>query len=38
VPSAGIESAIVVPDLLFKEIAIKPSPAGLREFPAVSAP
>jgi hypothetical protein len=38
VPSAGIESAIVTPDLLFKKLTLKPSSAGLRPFPAVAAP
>lgn len=38
VPSAGIESSIVSPDLLFKKLTIKPSAAGLRPFPAIPSP
>ncbi len=38
VPSSGIESAIVTPNLLFDQLTIKPNPAGLRSFPAISAP
>lgn len=38
VPSGGIESAIVTPDLLFKEIEVKQSTTGLRPAPRIAAP
>jgi len=38
VPSSGIESAIVTPDLLFKEIDIKPITSGKRPKPVVPSP
>ncbi len=38
VPSGGIESAIVTPDLLFKEIEVKQSTAGQRPAPRIAAP
>jgi hypothetical protein len=38
VPSAGIESSINTPDLLFQELDIKPSKYGLRPPPLLPAP
>jgi TldD protein len=38
VPSSGIESAVVTPDLLFKEIDLKPITSGRRAAPAVPSP
>lgn len=38
VPSAGIESSVTTPDLLFKELEIMPSTAGQRGFPAIAPP
>jgi hypothetical protein len=38
VPSSGIESAIVTPDLLFEQLDIKPSAAGRRPPPTIPAP
>jgi hypothetical protein len=38
VPSSGIESSVVTPDLLFRELDVKPSAAGRRPHPAVLAP
>jgi TldD protein len=38
VPSGGIESAIVTPDLLFKEIEVKQSTAGQRATPRIGSP
>jgi hypothetical protein len=38
VPSSGIESAIVVPDLLFKELDVVPVRTGRRGAPAVASP
>jgi TldD protein len=38
VPSSGIESAVVTPDLLFKEIDLKPITSGRRPKPAVPSP
>lgn len=38
VPSAGVESAISTPDLLFKELDLKASTAGRRAFPVVKPP
>jgi hypothetical protein len=38
VPSSGIESAILTPDLLFRELDIKPSAAGRRPRPAIPPP
>ncbi|MEZ4368681.1 MAG: metallopeptidase TldD-related protein [Kofleriaceae bacterium] len=38
VPSAGIESAIVTPDLLFKELDVITNTAGQRPLPAIAPP
>ena len=38
VPSAGIESSVATPDLLFKKLAIKRSTAGTRPKPLIPAP
>lgn len=38
VPSSGIESAVVTPDLLFKELEVMPYTAGKRERPAIPRP
>ena len=38
VPSAGVESSIVTPDLLFRELDITPSTLGRRPEPAIPAP
>ncbi len=38
VPSGGIESSIVTPDLLFKEIEVKQSTAGQRPAPRIGSP
>ena len=38
VPSSGIESSVVTPDLLFEELDIKTSAAGRRPPPSVPAP
>jgi len=38
VPSSGIESAIVTPDLLFERLDIKPTAAGRRPLPLVAPP
>lgn len=38
VPSGGIESAVVTPDLLFKEIEVKQSTAGQRATPRIPSP
>jgi hypothetical protein len=38
VPSSGVESAIVTPDLLFKELELVGSSAGKRPLPAVPRP
>jgi len=38
VPSAGVESAIVAPDLLFEELGITRTKVGFREKPAVPRP
>jgi TldD protein len=38
VPSAGVESAIVTPDLLFRELDISPSTIGRRPGPAIPPP
>jgi predicted Zn-dependent protease len=38
VPSGGIESAIVTPDLLFKELDVAGSRAGVRPLPVVEKP
>jgi predicted Zn-dependent protease len=38
VPSSGIESAIVTPDLLFKDLDVEGSTAGLRPLPVVEKP
>jgi TldD protein len=38
VPSSGIESAVVTPDLLFKEIDLKPITSGRRPKPAIPSP
>jgi hypothetical protein len=38
VPSAGVESAIVTPDLLFRELDISPSTLGRRPPPALPPP
>jgi hypothetical protein len=38
VPSGGIESAVITPDLLLKEIDIVPSTAGERPAPAIPRP
>jgi TldD protein len=38
VPSAGVESAIATPDLLFRELDIGPSSIGRRPAPVVPAP
>jgi TldD protein len=38
VPSAGVESAVATPDLLFRELDIVPSALGRRMQPAVPAP
>ena len=38
VPSAGIESAVETPDLLFRELELRPSKFGLRPPPALSRP
>ncbi len=38
VPSGGIESAVVTPDLLFKEIEVKQSTAGQRATPRIPGP
>ena len=38
VPSAGVESAIVTPDLLFKELDIVPSAIGQRAAPLIPPP
>ncbi len=38
VPSAGVESAIATPDLLFRELDLKVSNAGRRPFPLIPPP
>jgi hypothetical protein len=38
VPSAGVESSVVTPDLLFRELDISPSTLGRRPEPAIPAP
>ncbi|HEU5056691.1 MAG TPA: metallopeptidase TldD-related protein [Kofleriaceae bacterium] len=38
VPSAGVESSIATPDLLFRELDITPSTLGRRPEPAIPAP
>jgi TldD protein len=38
VPSGGIESSIIVPDLLFKEVDVKPSTTGQRPPPRIPSP
>ncbi len=38
VPSAGVESSITTPDLLFRELDIRRTPASLIEAPVVPAP
>ncbi len=38
VPSSGIESSVTTPDLLFKELDLRPSTTGLRARPAVPPP
>ncbi len=38
VPSAGVESAIATPDLLFRELDLKVSNSGRRPFPLIPAP
>ncbi len=38
VPSSGIESSVTTPDLLFSELDVVPSTAGLRALPVVPAP
>jgi len=38
VPSSGVESAIVTPDLLFEEIEVIGSAVGKRDMPAVKRP
>ncbi|HVV81442.1 MAG TPA: metallopeptidase TldD-related protein [Kofleriaceae bacterium] len=38
VPSSGIESSVTTPDLLFQELDVVPSTAGLRALPLVPAP
>ena len=38
VPSSGIESAVVTPDLLFKELEITPYKVGQRAKPAIPRP
>jgi hypothetical protein len=38
VPSSGIESSIVTPDLLFKDLDVEGSSAGLRPLPVVEKP
>ena len=38
VPSAGVESAVAAPDILFRELDIVPSAMGRRLAPALSAP
>jgi predicted Zn-dependent protease len=38
VPSGGIESAIITPDLLFKELDVAGSRAGIRPLPVVDKP
>jgi TldD protein len=38
VPSAGVESAVATPDLLFRELDIVPSASGRRLPPAIAAP
>ncbi len=38
VPSSGIESAVVTPDLLFRELDVMPFTAGKREAPAIPRP
>ena len=37
-PSAGVESAVATPDLLFRELDIVPSAMGRRLQPALQAP
>ena len=38
VPSAGVESSVITPDLLFRELDISPSTIGRRPEPAIPAP
>jgi hypothetical protein len=38
VPSGGIESSIITPDLLFKEIDVVPSTTGQRPPPRIPSP
>ena len=38
VPSSGIESSVTTPDLLFQELDVVPSTAGLRALPVVPPP
>lgn len=38
VPTGGIESSIITPDLLFKEIEVKQSTAGQRPAPRIASP
>jgi len=38
VPSGGIESAIVTPDLLFKELDVEPNTVGQHPLPVLAAP
>lgn len=38
VPSAGVESAVTTPDLLFKELELKATTSGRRPFPIVPRP
>jgi hypothetical protein len=38
VPSAGVESSVAAPDLLFKELGLRASTSGRRPFPAVAPP
>ena len=38
VPSGGIESSIITPDLLFKEIDVVPSTLGQRPKPRIASP
>jgi len=38
VPSAGVESSIVTPDLLFRELDVSPSTLGRRPEPTIPAP